>query len=107
MIRRPPRSTLFPYTTLFRSHALRVEFDVLPHRSLLPARSARGLQGVADGLDADHAVAEDEGVDAVLHPIAASLGTQCLRVMAEDLLRAPRCHLAASSRSPIAGSLIR
>src|SRR2546430_10323174 len=25
MIRRPPRSTLFPYTTLFRSHASRVE----------------------------------------------------------------------------------
>src|SRR2546430_8814216 len=24
MIRRPPRSTLFPYTTLFRSHAVRV-----------------------------------------------------------------------------------
>src|SRR5256885_8738981 len=24
MIRRPPRSTLFPYTTLFRSHASRV-----------------------------------------------------------------------------------
>src|SRR5467141_5332437 len=23
MIRRPPRSTLFPYTTLFRAHALR------------------------------------------------------------------------------------
>src|SRR3712207_8246366 len=28
MIRRPPRSTLFPYTTLFRSH----EID-LPHRA--------------------------------------------------------------------------
>src|SRR5437868_8478420 len=26
MIRRPPRSTLFPYTTLFRSHA--VEIDI-------------------------------------------------------------------------------
>src|SRR2546426_3763476 len=25
MIRRPPRSTLFPYTTLFRSHARRLE----------------------------------------------------------------------------------
>src|SRR3712207_7857976 len=25
MIRRPPRSTLFPYTTLFRSHQLPVE----------------------------------------------------------------------------------
>src|SRR5258708_19469048 len=24
MIRRPPRSTLFPYTTLFRSHHLRI-----------------------------------------------------------------------------------
>src|SRR5438045_4376367 len=32
MIRRPPRSTLFPYTTLFRSHlraAVAVEQDVL------------------------------------------------------------------------------
>src|SRR3989449_6842888 len=27
MIRRPPRSTLFPYTTLFRSHALLVDVD--------------------------------------------------------------------------------
>src|SRR3712207_8516772 len=25
MIRRPPRSTLFPYTTLFRSHVLRAD----------------------------------------------------------------------------------
>src|SRR2546422_3954837 len=25
MIRRPPRSTLFPYTTLFRSHLKRIE----------------------------------------------------------------------------------
>src|SRR3712207_8004630 len=27
MIRRPPRSTLFPYTTLFRSDALRLYFS--------------------------------------------------------------------------------
>src|SRR3712207_8924950 len=27
MIRRPPRSTLFPYTTLFRSHAAPAEED--------------------------------------------------------------------------------
>src|SRR5256885_5254249 len=27
MIRRPPRSTLFPYTTLFRSHTRRVRFE--------------------------------------------------------------------------------
>src|SRR5260370_20642337 len=29
MIRRPPRSTLFPYTTLFRSHRVAVEFRLL------------------------------------------------------------------------------
>src|SRR3712207_8418623 len=29
MIRRPPRSTLFPYTTLFRSWAV-LQFDLLP-----------------------------------------------------------------------------
>src|SRR5207244_9982189 len=28
MIRRPPRSTLFPYTTLFRSHKLRQAADL-------------------------------------------------------------------------------
>src|SRR5260370_21539748 len=33
MIRRPPRSTLFPYTTLFRSHSNRLDFLVrLRHR---------------------------------------------------------------------------
>src|SRR3712207_7848693 len=36
MIRRPPRSTLFPYTTLFRSHASRVS----PRRQGWPAWSA-------------------------------------------------------------------
>src|SRR3712207_9305285 len=37
MIRRPPRSTLFPYTTLFRSSALRYigdgSVDITYHRS--------------------------------------------------------------------------
>src|SRR2546429_5415537 len=40
MIRRPPRSTLFPYTTLFRSHALaiaRVEVLCQPSRIFLVA----------------------------------------------------------------------
>src|SRR3712207_7534632 len=40
MIRRPPRSTLFPYTTLFRSHADLVE------------RQGRG-GGVLEGVDVD------------------------------------------------------
>src|SRR3712207_8578342 len=45
MIRRPPRSTLFPYTTLFRSHAH------LGVRS--PARAARGTRRCRDHLRHD------------------------------------------------------
>src|SRR5690348_17550945 len=39
MLRRPPRSTLFPYTTLFRSrHACQViERHVRPHVTMAPA----------------------------------------------------------------------
>src|SRR2546430_12874070 len=33
MIRRPPRSTLFPYTTLFRSTRLTGPVDLAPHHS--------------------------------------------------------------------------
>src|SRR2546430_12656357 len=48
MIRRPPRSTLFPYTTLFRSRATRPRAEARPaevsdRRDLRgEARSARG-----------------------------------------------------------------
>src|SRR2546430_10513987 len=39
MIRRPPRSTLFPYTTLFRSDAVRLPFAL--RRELLGAPDER------------------------------------------------------------------
>src|SRR5260221_10459820 len=46
MIRRPPRSTLFPYTTLFRSlsrktRGHRVQGVVLPHGIQIPLRSTK------------------------------------------------------------------
>src|SRR3712207_7411248 len=43
MIRRPPRSTLFPYTTLFRSARLLVGADGLSSR----VRALAGLDGPA------------------------------------------------------------
>src|SRR2546430_9302495 len=56
MIRRPPRSTLFPYTTLFRSLLLRLggvgQLLVLPlvrarhHRSGLEPGAPQGAEGV-------------------------------------------------------------
>src|SRR2546421_8411319 len=35
MIRRPPRSTLFPYTTLFRSHGSKAALDPLDSAIIL------------------------------------------------------------------------
>src|SRR5688572_31594788 len=49
MIRRPPRSTLFPYTTLFRSRPVLRGRGVLPHRpDPWPDRGNRG--GAPHGL---------------------------------------------------------
>src|SRR3712207_8002525 len=46
MIRRPPRSTLFPYTTLFRSAAAALEAAgltaLLPHSRLAPEPGTTG-----------------------------------------------------------------
>src|SRR2546429_2104083 len=51
MIRRPPRSTLFPYTTLFRSHGL--ERALQPLRiDLQPLGDAARLRRLGGGLDA-------------------------------------------------------
>src|SRR5258708_27181543 len=41
MIRRPPRSTLFPYTTLFRSHAREIQH--VPAGGHQPREGVRGL----------------------------------------------------------------
>src|SRR2546428_1812081 len=41
MIRRPPRSTLFPYTTLFRSHSTRNK----TRDGLIRVRNIRALNG--------------------------------------------------------------
>src|SRR5256885_12952944 len=50
MIRRPPRSTLFPYPTLFRSARLAVVLDPVPIRG---GRAGRGDRGAAAAVLAD------------------------------------------------------
>src|SRR3712207_7975745 len=42
MIRRPPRSTLFPYTTLFRSKVIQTDAPINPGNSGGPLLDARG-----------------------------------------------------------------
>src|SRR3712207_1836738 len=65
MIRRPPRSTLFPYTTLFRS-GLRGA----PEGPLLPGRTHLGWAAMAVLLDQPLGVVTgDEGPDGLAHVI--------------------------------------
>src|SRR2546422_3447108 len=47
MIRRPPRSTFFPYTPLFRSHPPLLVPDAAQHRERRVAREARVALGAA------------------------------------------------------------
>src|SRR6266542_6179351 len=67
MIRRPPRSTLFPYTTLFRSERLR------PSRRYRDWRAARGH------------VARARRLLARRRPDRVPLGRDALRVLAVEL----------------------
>src|SRR3989449_8576005 len=48
MIRRPPRSTLFPYTTLFRSHQDDAPARAQPRQELRHRPGSEQLRGVAE-----------------------------------------------------------
>src|SRR5256885_4022960 len=67
MIRRPPRSTLFPYTTLFRSEQ---ELGLPLHDQAEPAHflGAAGEADRPDGLCADDDRQADAGLDAAQSP---------------------------------------
>src|SRR5947207_3779386 len=49
MMRRPPRSTLFPYTTLFRSPAAST-----PRQTILSAQSRHGSRSSGPGRSEEH-----------------------------------------------------
>src|SRR3712207_6876290 len=60
MIRRPPRSTLFPYTTLFRSLAPDVEYQVFGAGRRLPL-GGRNVEAVDAQRDAEHVAHRCDG----------------------------------------------
>src|SRR2546429_4216458 len=65
MIRRPPRSTLFPYTTLFRSHVRVDDSD---------ERDVREVQSLGDHLRAEqnvHLAGADAIEDVRMRPFSA------------------------------------
>src|SRR6266496_6797996 len=78
MIRRPPRSTLFPYTTLFRSHGQR----------LVPA------PGLLQGARVVAAQEGPEGGHVVLVAVGDALGVVPLRVGVPPLVAVHRVDVA-------------
>src|SRR6266542_2132032 len=61
MIRRPPRSTLFPYTTLFRSPAPAPSRCPVPERARPSSRRRRRARRYADRLDEEPLRLEGRG----------------------------------------------
>src|SRR5256886_15868159 len=72
MIRRPPRSTLFPYTTLFRSHQIHVKRDDV-------RVTARDLLTAPGGAITEEGLRKN--IDVALRYLAAWLaGTGCVPI---------------------------
>src|SRR5205814_8787219 len=65
------RTTLFPYTTLFRSHAAGAGIDRLPARQL-PDRRVQG--GARDAHPGGHRSALADGIRGALRPAQATAG---------------------------------
>src|SRR5260221_10829965 len=95
MIRRPPRSTLFPYTTLFRSHLGPDRLDHMRRRAtekLLVAQLAHRIDDVfldrkSTRLNSSHTV--------------ISYAVFCLK---KKKVSASRYHLTFQTRAPVAVS---
>src|SRR3712207_8463238 len=80
MIRRPPRSTLFPYTTLFRSHHARLlswshkstvqgqsRFVLKQKADALLHQLDAALEELVEGLTLEHAVLQQGQVDKLVY----------------------------------------
>src|SRR2546429_1433746 len=83
MIRRPPRSTLFPYTTLFRSS---VQLRLFPGDRDAGARSIATHISAQRGLEPDARVAVLVAAHAHAVPIVNALRTAGVEVLGVDLV---------------------
>src|SRR3712207_8711379 len=68
MIRRPPRSTLFPYTTLFRS--MDAELEQVPPTIATRGDFVRFVQRLADDAYGESGTGEKQSVDDFLRAMA-------------------------------------
>src|SRR5437763_12424471 len=90
--RRPPRSTLFPYTTLFRSELLPQllvdAFHLVGHRERLPHVRTEGVDRKSTRLNSSHR--------------CISYAVFCLKKKTTTSALAPLCHQISISLNPLA-----
>src|SRR3712207_9187463 len=86
MIRRPPRSTLFPYTTLFRSRTVYLKREDLAHTGAHKINNAIGQALLTARMGKRRVIAEtgagQHGVAAAT--VAARHGMECVVYMGRD-----------------------
>src|SRR5256886_17005773 len=100
MIRRPPRSTLFPYTTLFRS--LHVDADLFPH--LARHRRLERLAVVHEPCDERVAPRRPDRLAREEHPVAVAHEDDHRGMQMRVVLVAARgAALAPLARHPLGG----
>src|SRR5690242_21496165 len=100
MIRRPPRSTLFPYTTLFRSQSRgqsRQAAGGLPRGDQHPGR-CRGQVRSADGRSEEHTSELQSHVNLVCRLLLEKKKQQATQLAEAVQLQCPRTCLSVLSQ---------
>src|SRR3989475_5710413 len=117
MIRRPPRSTLFPYTTLFRSEFVDEIFGGAVPRNYIPSAEEGVRDCMKKGILAGYPIVDMRVIlyDGTYHEvdssdmafqIAASLGLQKVFMDAHPILLEPIMNVEVTCPSDAAGDII-
>src|SRR2546430_6033592 len=97
MIRRPPRSTLFPYTTLFRSDAVWSVARRLPEKYRL-VLTLRELQGLSYANIARKMRVSESAVETLLHRARRRFKEEYLFMEGKAQTEETRCFFFSSRR---------
>src|SRR5438309_5129514 len=98
MIRRPPRSTLFPYTTLFRSRSREAERDS-PDRARAPLASGPRAAGASCATD----VRSEEHTS----ELQSQFHLVCRLLLEKKKNTKKTCHSSAASPRPVSSVTAR
>src|SRR3989441_1739832 len=98
MIRRPPRSTLFPYTTLFRSDR-KAQITVDASKPAEDATREAALEAGADDMVREGDVFLIPGPARALHAITTQLGRRKIPVQGAEIAMIPKSTVKVDGKA--------